>query len=828
MDIEHQDVGDDALPIERVATNSWLTIALSVLGLTTLGIAQPVLDLVGSNPSFFVAHRSGGWAITSFALVVYLLPPIVIIAVVSLFRLLPGRAFDLAGAFAVGLLAAYTLVSIFRRPVGWSTIVFLLTILVVGGALSVAFVRQEAVASLTRILGYISPLIVLWFLFASAAADLIGASEVEAVGSGATTDLSVVLLVLDELPAASLLRLDGTIDEVKVPNFARLAETSTWYSETATVASRTNWAVPAITTGQMPTGKNIPPDAGGYPQNLFTLVAPSHRLEVDEVLTRLCPENLCPQATDVDTSLLYEDGLIAAGHIVLPHALANRWFPPISDRWTNFADTAADAQTTNRTPSQRVAADLDENQTERFASFVNDIDSGTDPTLWYHHSGLPHVPWTYLPDGRVYNGAGLRGLTDGDWTDDERLVDNDAFRHTLQVELVDNLIGDLLDRLEEQGRLDDTLLIVTSDHGAAFVPGTGRRKPDDTNIGGIAHVPLFVKYPGQTSGAIDDRRSQTIDILPTISEVIGLELPKASLVDGISLLEDVPDDRSLQVVSVDAFVDVIGAVSANSEVAVAAIVDVVPENTKASNSYVRSDLIDDIPRDLAELETRGLIKIKDIDGLTGYDPGSSVVPALMSGQTEGISPTGQLVVLIDGLPAGNAPVADDGRVVVMLDPMKLRGGAVTIEVIHRDSTSGDWVAVEVENGRPTQVIFDSGTGELASVAVGDKSWDQLRPGAGGSIDSVPGAGSGGGRDNVVGWSADVSTAELPVDVLLISNEKVIGRPLARIARPDVVEIAGSSAVELAGWTFLVDNADLSPGLVVVSLYDDGTFHTLKP
>ena len=355
-----------------------------------------------------------------------------------------------------------------------------------------------------------------------------------------------MLLIFDELPAASLLRLDGTIDEVKAPNFARLADTSTWYRETATVASRTNWAVPAITTGQMPTGKNIPPDSGGYPQNLFTLAAPSHELEVDEVLTRLCPDQLCPQAGDVSTSLLYEDGLIAAGHIVLPDALANQWFPPISDRWTNFADDADDAQATDRTPSQRVAADLDENQTERFASFIDDIDDGSEPTVWYHHSGLPHVPWTYLPDGRVYNGAGLRGLTDGDWSDDSRQVNNDAFRHTLQVELVDNLVGDLLDQLSKQGRLDNTLLIVTADHGAAFVPGTARRKPNDINIGGIAHVPLFVKYPNQTSAAVDDRRSQTIDILPTIAEVIGFDLP--SPVDGVSLLQSVADDRTLQVV----------------------------------------------------------------------------------------------------------------------------------------------------------------------------------------------------------------------------------------------------------------------------------------
>ena len=50
----------------------------------------------------------------------------------------------------------------------------------------------------------------------------------------------------------------------------------------------------------------------------------------------------------------------------------------------------------------------------------------------------------------------------------------------------------------------------------------------------MAPVPMFIKYPGQTTGKRDLRNAQTIDVFPTIVDVLGGEL--AEPVDGISLL----------------------------------------------------------------------------------------------------------------------------------------------------------------------------------------------------------------------------------------------------------------------------------------------------
>ena len=79
----------------------------------------------------------------------------------------------------------------------------------------------------------------------------------------------------------------------------------------------------------------------------------------------------------------------------------------------------------------------------------------------------------------------------------------------------------------------------------SFIPGERRRGVTPGNIGDIAPVPLFVKRPGQKSGAVVDRHVRTTDIVPTIADVVGTPLPYAA--DGRSLF-DAANDRDEVVV----------------------------------------------------------------------------------------------------------------------------------------------------------------------------------------------------------------------------------------------------------------------------------------
>ena len=73
--------------------------------------------------------------------------------------------------------------------------------------------------------------------------------------------------------------------------------------------------------------------------------------------------------------------------------------------------------------------------------------------------------------------------------------------------------------------LDRALLIVTADHGVAFTAGAPGRAPAPESYPEILFVPLFVKLPGQSRGAVSDVNAQAQDVLPTIAEALGVEIP---------------------------------------------------------------------------------------------------------------------------------------------------------------------------------------------------------------------------------------------------------------------------------------------------------------
>jgi hypothetical protein len=102
---------------------------------------------------------------------------------------------------------------------------------------------------------------------------------------------------------------------------------------------------------------------------------------------------------------------------------------------------------------------------------------------------------------------------------------------------VDRLLGHVIDRLQLLDLFEDSLLVVTADHGISFFwDQDGLSKPQLYSIQAseILYVPLLVKAPGQHRGEISDDPAQTIDILPTIADMLGIDIPWE--LDGASLL----------------------------------------------------------------------------------------------------------------------------------------------------------------------------------------------------------------------------------------------------------------------------------------------------
>jgi hypothetical protein len=79
---------------------------------------------------------------------------------------------------------------------------------------------------------------------------------------------------------------------------------------------------------------------------------------------------------------------------------------------------------------------------------------------------------------------------------------------------------------------DDAVVAVTADHGVAFVTGQHNRATSEASQPEVMWTPLLVKAPGQHAGAVSDANLETMDIVPTIAALAGIDIPWR--VDGVA------------------------------------------------------------------------------------------------------------------------------------------------------------------------------------------------------------------------------------------------------------------------------------------------------
>ncbi len=337
----------------------------------------------------------------------------------------------------------------------------------------------------------------------------------------------MVLVVFDEMPTASLMTPGREIDAGRYPNFARLAETATWYREATTVSQATIYAVPAILTGNYPEAKvRKSPSARDYKRNLFTELGETLDLNVWETMSHLCPNRLCspPERWLVPRRqrlvAMLSDSAAVFVSLVAPAGWGGA-LPTLEDQWRDFwgAAPAPSASEAPRTMSER-----SKRPGELFDWFLNTIEQReSGPAVHYAHVMLPHRPWVWLPGGQRFASylPYPHGLRHQSWAGSEWETTQGHQRHLLTVGFVDTLVGRLMDTLERSGIFDETMIVITSDHGSTFRTGRPRRNLRLEPTYEIVGVPLFVKYPQQRTGEIDDRNAETIDIVPTIYAALG-------------------------------------------------------------------------------------------------------------------------------------------------------------------------------------------------------------------------------------------------------------------------------------------------------------------
>jgi len=510
--------------------------SLHLLGLWAFAVAEPLYEVLGRNREFFVAHRATAVPLLGFvALVSFAVPAVLALAVAGL-TALNHRAGRMAQLALVGLLAAIVASEALVKGVSLPGVAHIALALAIGIGIACAYAMLPVVGTFVSMLSVGVVAFPALFLTATPMRPFLkphDRTERAAVSLGPARP-PVVFAVFDQLPLTSLLGDDDRIDATHYPGFAALASDATWYRNASTAAELTGWAIPPILTGLRPR-RDALPTAEDFPDNLFTALAGAYRYEVEEPVTDLCPDRLCtadlPPLPQRLASML-TDAAVVVAHVVTPSEY-ELLLPPLTEDWRNFV---RDQQFGRRWVSER-----DQDRRIGPQEWIAGIAAADpQPTLYYLHALLPHEPYIYLPTGQlIQDGGRMPALTrSGSWADDGWAVAQIYQRHLLQVRYVDRMVGQLVSRLKQQGLWDRALVVVTADHGVSFRPGHWFKEIDAATLPDIMCVPLFVKLPGQHGGAVSDRNVQSIDVLPTIADVLDVSLPWQT--DGHSALGDSP------------------------------------------------------------------------------------------------------------------------------------------------------------------------------------------------------------------------------------------------------------------------------------------------
>lgn len=151
------------------------------------------------------------------------------------------------------------------------------------------------------------------------------------------------------------------------------------------------------------------------------------------------------------------------------------------------------------------------------------------PFFVYLAHSMPHVP---LAVSDKFKGKSEQGL----WGD-------------VMME-IDWSVGEIIKTLKNQGVMDNTLIIITSDNGPWANYGNhagsagGLREAKATTFDGGNRIPCIMYWKGHTkAGSICNKLTSNIDLFPTIAEITGAPLPK-NKIDGVSILSLINGDEA--------------------------------------------------------------------------------------------------------------------------------------------------------------------------------------------------------------------------------------------------------------------------------------------
>ena len=178
-------------------------------------------------------------------------------------------------------------------------------------------------------------------------------------------------------------------------------------------------------------------------------------------------------------------------------------------------------------------------RTEPFFAFVNYMDA--------HYPYVPPAPYSGLFPGRRPR-----------FTQDDLEVEQGIITHGKGqpagyrphcesqydggIVYIDAQVGNLVDWLKRHNQYDDTMIVVTSDHGESFGE-KNRVGHANSPYQNLLHVALLIKYPGAARPGVETNPVSLIDVAPTALEALKVAIP--GTMQGVPLNAGAPAPRRL-------------------------------------------------------------------------------------------------------------------------------------------------------------------------------------------------------------------------------------------------------------------------------------------
>ena len=423
-----------------------------------------------------------------------------------------------AAAFAVCIIAGVITVGRWRLFTDLPRSVSANAVVVDGGVLVAAIVLgclAYWIARRTRIVGQI-PAVAL-VVIACAAASFIPLSHVSTMPLASTSPPNapnVILVVIDTLRADHLSPYNP--DVKYTPNFARFANESVVFTRGVAQSAWTKPSFGSIYTGRFPHDHSATDRVRPLPDDAVTLA----ELLRDAGYLTLGMSNSNPNNSmgmNFDQGYTYFEDLKPNAFLFgMPLsarglALHRRLFEPIRKRVMPFVVHVRHFYE----PADVV--------TDTALRWLDEKTAPERPLFLTVHYMDPHDP--YLNGQR--KGRGYVHHDFKDRPDRAQLVPELLRAYAGDIGFMDIHFGRFMDGLRERGFYDDTLIVVTADHGEEFLDH-GDFSHGKTLYNEMIAVPLLIKLPANAgAGSVNEDLANHIDIAPTILSIAGLTTPES-------------------------------------------------------------------------------------------------------------------------------------------------------------------------------------------------------------------------------------------------------------------------------------------------------------